>query len=316
MDVKLGKLLYFLTRNARVTTKELGKEMNCSQQSASYLINKLLEEKKILNYQIVVDPAKFGLITIVVLFNYSRFNKKVIAKMLTYLKNNPYVTFLEEVSQGADLLVEYCVPNLSLFNKQNREFLQEFKDYIKLTSIYPVVVRHIYDRKYLIKKPHYDNIILSGDRDIINLNNNQKEVLKILKKNPKETIANISNKIKIDPKTAIKIKKSLEKNKVIRKYSIVSDHESLGIEKKYGFIQLDYEDPKDITKFIEYCKQHPHIKGATKILGTYEIIITIEELNTKKTIKELRKRFNISDYRLIESEQVLKSTWIPDSLFE
>lgn len=317
LNYKTSKLLYLLSENCRITSKELSKTLKISQQSASYTVLNLLKKRKILKYQTLIDPAKFGLINTIVFFRYTNFDNTTIQQIKKYLKENQYITRIENVTQGADLMVEYCVPNLSLFNKQNREFLHEFTKSIRMSDIYVVIVKHIYNRKFLMRNPTPTEAILSGDRDLVNLSNHQIKVLEGLRNNPKESILQISKKVKLDPKTVIKIKKYLEKQRIIRKYSSVFNYNSLDINRKHVLIQLDYEKPNDIKKFIEYAKNHKNIISVIKTLGDYEMFITIERTDPERSVmNDLRKEFKISDYKIIPSEGIIKKDYIPDIIFK
>ncbi len=317
LNYKTSKLLYLLSEKCRITSKELSKSLKISQQTASYTVLNLLKKKRILKYQTLIDPAKFGLINIIAFFRYTNFDNATTQQIKKHLRENQYITRIENVTQGSDLMVEYCVPNLSLFNKENRDFLHKFTKNIIMSDIYVVIVKHIYNRKYLMRNSTPTEVILSGDRDLVNLSNHQLQVLESLKNNSKESILQISKKVKLDPKTVIKIKKYLEKQLIIRKYGSVLNYSSLEINRKHVLIQLDYEKPHDIKKFIEYAKNHKNIIAVIKTLGNYEMFITIERTYPERSVmNDLRKEFKISDYKIIPSEGILKKNYVPSNIFK
>ena len=59
MNKKTKSLVYELTNNARISTKELGKKLKVSQQAASYLLKSLQEKKTIRSFDTIIDPSKF-----------------------------------------------------------------------------------------------------------------------------------------------------------------------------------------------------------------------------------------------------------------
>ncbi len=314
---KLGKVLYFLSRNSRITTKELGKLLRVSQQSASYLVQNLFQKKILQNYQTVIDPARFGLINIVVLYHYQNFESRALAKLKAHLMSHPHIVTVEEVSHGADLMVEFSVPNLSLFNKQHRELLHDYRSMLRIADIQVVIVKHLYERKYMAKSTNDSQIILSGDRDVMPLNNRQKAVLQLLHQNAKEPVINIARNLNLDSKTVVSIKKQLESKRVIRKYSILLNYPNADISRRYLLLRLDYEDSDEINKVVEYAKQHKNIVELVKIIGDYELLMVIEtESLSKGVINDLRRHFSVSDYKIIESDNLLKQCYVPESLFE
>lgn len=275
----LRRLLYFLSKNARMTTKEFGRLLSISQQSASYTIKNLEKEKTIQNYQTVADPAKFGLINIILLMDYQDFEAKTTSAIKRQLREDPSVVRVEETAQGADLLVEYSVPNLSYFNKQHKDFLYAHKDKLEVTEAHVVIVKHHYTKNYLHRR-HQERgeIIISGDRDPMALDEKHTTVLKELLKDPTVPVSAIARSAKMDPKTVTAAKRWLERKKIIRGYSVVLDHERLGITREHLFVSLSHDGPEGERRFVEFCHQHKNITAVTKTIGPYDAFITTERL--------------------------------------
>ena len=59
MKEKIKKILYEYTNNSRITTKELGKKINVSQQSAFYLLNTLKEKSCIISNNSMLHDRRF-----------------------------------------------------------------------------------------------------------------------------------------------------------------------------------------------------------------------------------------------------------------
>jgi len=313
MNKKLGKLVYALSSNARLTTKKLGQLLSVSQQNASYMVKSLLKKDILQKYLTVIDPARFGLTNVIVLYNYKSFDKRSITNLKYYLLEHPYIVTAEEVSQGADLLLEYSVPNLSFFNKKHTEFLYKYQSLLQVADIYIVVVKHLYEKKYLVNTHDYNETIVCGDRNRFMFNTNQKKVLLELNKNAKEPVINIAHKLKIDSKTVVRIKKQLEKQKIILKYSMLFNYNKLDIVKKYLFIHLVHKDPNEIKKLLEFTKQNENIVEAVKIIGDYELMLVIEKhKQSNQVVTDLRKNFQITKYKIIESDNLFKQNYIPD----
>lgn len=310
----LCKLLFFLSKDARIKTKELGRLLNVSQQNISYTINKLVSEKTIKSYQAIIDPAKFSLINIIIFLNYQNFDQKTTSAIKKYLKEDTSIVRIEETVQGADLLVEYCVPNLSYFNKQYKEFMFTFHDLVYLVETFVVIVKHNYTKNYLHKRyPDISQIIISGDRDPIILDDRQNKILQEITNDPIIPIVKISNKNKFDPKTVKNNKKFLEKKEIIRKYSIVIDHAALEITREFIFLNLAPEKLEDEKRFLEFCTLHKNIIVVTKVLGKYDLLITTERLpKDSVVISDLRKEFRVKDYKIIASDNIIKYNFLPE----
>lgn len=312
LDKQLKKALFELSKNSRIRVKKLSNRIRKSQQSTSYMKKNLERKKLVLDYNTIIDPAKFGLINTIVFFNYKNFNSKNIKQIIEYLENNEYATYIEELSQGADLMVEYCVPNLSLFNKENRKLVHKFKTELQMLNIYPVVVKHLYSKKYLNPRKKIWEAILSGDRDPLDLNENSKKVLSALKETPQEKIIRLAKDADLDPRTLIKIKKELESKKIIRGYSVDFNYTKLNIKKTYVLLQLTYSDKNEITKFLEFTKQHRNTVQLIKLIGKYELLLVLEsEKKDHSILNDFREAFHFHDYKILEGKDTLKNTYIP-----
>jgi DNA-binding Lrp family transcriptional regulator len=317
MIKKFGRLLFELSKNARLSTKKLGQLMRVSQQSVSYNINAAIKKKYITGFQTVMDPSKLGLINVIVLYDFLNFDRLMINEIKTYIKNDTYVTTVEDLLHGADLLVEYCVPNLSLFNKENNSFLNKYKNHLKIIDIFPVIVKHLYNKKYYYKNKDVEDMIISGDREVITLNDSQKKILKVLNINPKISIIEIFKKTKISPKTIIKIKKDLEKDNFIQRYTIIQNHHSMGINREHFFIDLESNDQNEMRKFVNFSRVHKNIVSVIKLIGRYDLMITVENLDGNHDLfNEIRREFKIEDYKIIRSKMQLRRISIPIIFFE
>jgi Lrp/AsnC family transcriptional regulator, leucine-responsive regulatory protein len=311
MRKKLKRLIHLLSVNARKTTKQLGKEIRASQQSASYMLNKLQKEKYFINFTTVMDPVKFGLVNVLVLYDFVKFQAKT--DVINFLKKSPYVVSIEMCMQGADIVVEYCVPNLSLFNKENKKLMHTFRRELNQKEVYPIVVKHLCGRDYLTRSRIDSAIIVAGDRNTIKLTELQKKMLLILQNNARTSTMSMVKTLKIDPKTVVKTRKKLEKEKVIRQYSLVLDAPSIPLSHTHVLMSLDYDNVNGIDTFIQHIRQTKNIIQIIKVIGDYDVLITIEKEGTGKSVlQELRKTFPIVKYKVIESEKIIKSQSIPD----
>ncbi len=316
MDEKhIGKILYHLSSDCRMTTKKLGRHIRRKQQAASYMANTLRSRGLIKGYRAVADPARLGLINVFVLYNFTIFGERRISDLQKDLVAHPHVITIDRVSQGADLLVEYSVPNLSYFNKQHRELLHDHKSLLQVSGIFVVIVKHIFERKYLVEHPKYDGIIICGDRDIFRLNRRQDKVLGMLHRNAKEPVINIARKLNLDPKTIMLLKKHLESRKIILRYTVTLDYDLCGIKRSYIFLQPAYEDTDSINKLINFTRRQRNITGVFKIIGSYELMLVVEKKNpSESVIKDIRKHFQVSKYWILESDRLVKEEYVPDIL--
>ena len=70
-------------------------------------------------------------------------------------------------------------------------------------------------------------------------------------------------------------------------------------------------------EFIEYCKMNKNVVSLFKCLGEWDVVLEIELEN--KTLVEFLKEFReniIEDYNSSITNEIIKSCYLPESVFE
>ena len=147
----------------------------------------------------IVDPSKLLYINILVLVLFKSSAKPQRKEFIERIKQMPNITSIISLDTYADFAIEFSVNNLSMFNKILVNLDDEFSEVIKIISMHPIIVRHIFSRKYLNKrsKTNTDSIIL-GDRKPVSLSDNASRLLFELIKKPNEKIINLSENLKLN----------------------------------------------------------------------------------------------------------------------
>jgi DNA-binding Lrp family transcriptional regulator len=310
MKTKIKKLIFEYSTHSRITTKELGKKIGSSQQSASYLLNMIKKRKSIESPTTIVDAIKLGFMNILVGFNL--INPGLKKEIIDELKQIPSITSIEECKEGIDLLVEYTVPNLSAFNKIHTETISKQYKQLRTEFIYPIIVVHHYNKNYLLRRPKDSDIILFGDRITRDLSERENLILNNLVNQPDKKLIDISEDLDIPVKTVIKIKKGLEKKYIIRGYGAILNHKKLEIIRNVMFIRFSSEGIKQIENFYEYTKNNKNIIRFIKLIGEYQMAIYFEALKEEAIIKEIRSNFPVESYHIIKSEKIHKKRYLPE----
>lgn len=113
------------------------------------------------------------------------------------------------------------------------------------------------------------------------------KILELLKENSKLTTQQISKKILIPITTIHNRIKKLEKEGIIKKYTLELDNKKIGKEiAAYIHIIVDYKSLKQI-KMSQYelakkLKQHEFVEGAAMVTGGTDIIIKVRAKNIEE----------------------------------
>ncbi len=315
MKTKIKKLLFEYSENSRITTKELGKKIGASQQSAFYLLN-TFRKKKIISPAVLVDAIKLGYTNVIVGFNFLKNDSYTRKEIVDELKKVDSIIAIEEGKEGIDLIVEYSCLNLSAFNKIHSEIIYKFFKKLRTTFVFPIIVIREYSRRYLTKKYCNRDVILSGDRELKELNENELKVLDELVDFPEKKIIDISDSLKMNVKSVIKIKKSLEKKFIIKGYGAVFNHLKLSVNRQMIFLRFSGEGGvKDIDKFNDYAKNNKNIVKFVKLIGEYQVLVFVESLKEIEIIKDIRTSFPIESYLIIKSDKMHKKRYLPKQTY-
>lgn len=314
--VYIYHLIYELSKNSRSNKKTISKKLKRSPQLVGYSIEKLKSTKQITGFTVQIDPSKFGLINVALFFVFTTFEKEKREAILSYINKSDYVVLAEEMGNGADLFIEYSVPNLSFFNKKHMEFMGKFHKEIQVLGVYPIIVKHNLSKKFLHpKSKERIHKIISGDRLLFKLQSNEKKIIEQLIRNPKATILDISKQTDLNVRTIMRIKKKLEQQQIIMGYSVILNRPMIGIKACMVLINLEHMKPKDFNRIVSFAMTVPEITWVIKILGRYSFLIQIETLKEYKTVVDLlRNQFKFHDYKVFEMARTIKSTYLPPTL--
>ena len=309
MNAKTKKLIQEYSINSRITTKELGRKIGSSQQSASYLLKSLKKKKIIVGNTAVVDAVKLGYVNVIVSFNL--LNPADKKEILDELMEVPEITTVESCKEGVDIIVEYTVQNLSAFNKIHSEVIYKFFRKLRTQFVFPLIVGHEYARNYLSRKYYDSDVILFGDRVLRELSDYEKLVLEELVRNPDKKLIDISENLDIPVKTVVAVKRNLERKYIIRGYSTILNHNKLGIDRQFIFLRFASEDIRKMDSFSEFVRKNKNIIKFVKIIGDYHVVLYVESLKESDLLGQIRSHFHIENYRIVKSDKIHKKTYLP-----
>lgn len=310
MKKKLRNAIFEYTNNSRITTKELGKKINSSQQSASYLLKSLRDKGVIKGETTVVDTVKLGYTNTFIGFNYAKLDSQSQRDVLSELKDVRDVVGIEESTEGFDLLVEFSTRNLAALNKAYTDLMSKLDGKLNTFFIFPVITRCKYPRKYLKSVRNFDSRVLFDDEKPLKISDNDLMILKMLVKEPTKKLVTISEESGMNVKTVVKIKKYLEKKLVIHGYEAILDNRKLGISREILFLRFFGGGLDKIDKFIEFSRAHKNIIQVDRVIGSSHAIVVVEGLEDFEIIKEIRSLFPIENYMIFKSSQIHRKSYL------
>ena len=140
------------------------------------------------------------------------------------------------------------------------------------------------------------------------------QVLKELVRKPEITFSRLAHRIKTSAKTAVNIKKRLEKKAIIKGYSCVFNYQKLDINREIIFLTLSGFGIGEINKLVNYAIEHKNIVEQVKIIGNYQIFLVVESTERINIMDDLRSRFSIRDYLIVDVKHICKLKYLPENI--
>jgi Lrp/AsnC family leucine-responsive transcriptional regulator len=126
------QVINVLLKNSKLSNLEIGRQLGLSHDAVRYRIEKLLRDGVIKNFSIDVDPAKLGLSVwgdlIISVWN---LNPKRYTEFLNYLKDNPNIAAVWNLSGRYEWFIEIYTSDLKKFNEIANDIKFKFSDIIK-----------------------------------------------------------------------------------------------------------------------------------------------------------------------------------------
>jgi DNA-binding Lrp family transcriptional regulator len=184
-----------------------------------------------------------------------------------------------------------------------KELIKIYVNYIdrKWLTIFTRV--SYFPRVYLLeKKQNFDEYVFITEPEESNLDEKDIELLKLLASDARISVLDLSQKLKLTPKTITSRIKELERKKIIIGYRTMFDLEKLGYQYFKLHINLHNTTEEKIKLFRGYVKSHPNIIYDNEVLGGDDLEIEIQATTLQKfreIVDEIKKQFSdiIKEYK-------------------
>ena len=309
-------ILFELDKNSRRSINEISKILNLKKDTTAYRV-KQLEENKIINgYYTVIDYSKLGYVLTRLYIKFQDTTLEIEEEIINYLVNLK-ITFTVYKTEGDwDIAIGFLVKSLDEFNQVLISFQEIYKKYIhsRSTAIFTDYVE--YYRNYLVEEKIRDYSSISiGKAAKIDIDQTDLEILKIISKNAKFSLIELSKISKLSSMAIIYRIKQLEKKKIILRYRALIDYSKLGYE--YYKIDLDIEDIKKLKQLQNFAKQHPNITYEDRVVGGSDFEFDAELKGYEefyKLIEEIKSKFPgvIRTYKYYKARKIYKYIYFPE----
>lgn len=323
---KIKKSLVFLYgENARVRIKELAIVLKKSSQRIKYSLDVMEKEGIVYNPYCIFDYSYFGLVLFRVYFKGAYIGEQDKSEIIKKLTENEYVVSVYELSGEFDLVIEIQAQNPSRFNKVLKNIV-DLTPTLKHYKIILNLVTHLYPRFHLTKEEVLQSyvplqIIIGGDREVVDFSENELEIMKNLLENPKLRITALARQSDLNIKTAKSVLKNLYKKNIIKGFKYIIDDEKLDVHKFRLFLNLHNLSKEREEDLMNYLIKTKEVVQAHKTVGDWDLEIDVESADKtriRQLTNEIRENFKdiIETFNIMEVYHYYIRTYLPKYYFK
>lgn len=270
-------ILYHLSLNSRISSKELAKKLGKSSKSITMRMKEL--NNYIQQYIPIVNYQNLGYTTTTFYIELSGSLDKI-NEIINLVKYKPEVNIIIQSQGGWDLIIGTLSKTTKDIYDGIHEINQEFGSIIRSFDTMIHIGANYFGHRYLYleKEKVINKIPLTGDwtkeyTETV-LNETEERILRILATNARMTNKEIADIVKLPTPTVYKIIKKLENN-LIESYSIIPKTSNM-----YRiFLDLSYADENILTKFRQFGYNNTEVIQVVRTIGKHTLFYDIYASN-------------------------------------
>ncbi len=317
IDLKDKKILYELDRDSRQSNKEIARKVGLSEQVVGNRIKRLIDLGIIEYFYVKTNPSVLGYIHIKIHLRLHNITPQKEEELLQDLNSQKNIYWLASLRGKYDLVASIYVKNIAEFSKKYEDIFGKWGYYILERNVVLLERAFTYTKAYLLPKQNPEEVIYSlGEEKSVELDNIDIRLLRILNKEGRRPLIEISKQLNVSSDTVRYRINNLKKNGVITGFGVKMDYRKLNNGYHLIFLKLQNMNHQKYTKLESLAKLNENIIIFLKTIGDHDIELEVETTSNKeldKLMKTLRDHFvsEIKDYEILEVTREHRMTYFP-----
>lgn len=271
LDAKDYEILRELDVNFRQSFSKIGKKVNLSKNSVALRFEKL---RPFLLHNIVgINTDVLGYTEVKLYYSFDFYNEDTETSIIAELKKHKNVIWVARYYGMYDICVCLLIKNIDELINQITKFNERFATKINQKD-FQIVYKRYYFRYNFIHKDPVNKVyeVTKADKKV-ELSNIERNILKIIRYDPRISLVDISVKTGHTPKTIASRLKDLEHKKVISGYFMTID--PIKFRHNTFKILLQVKTQKTIDEFEKYLVTLKNVKYFIKMSGSWDYEIDL-----------------------------------------
>lgn len=296
LDVKDKRILSLLSENSKTPLTQIAKKVQLSRDAVDYRIKRLEEKGLILKFFANLNYDKLGYYTFHIFLLIDELDKKQQYNLIDYLKEHPNIVSVIEYSDRWDLEMVLLAKSLLEFDRLISEIAGKFPDIILEKDKLEIIRRYnsSYIPPLLREKGHEKEVIKQEEVPTVKVDDKDLQILNILCEDCRTSTYEIGKKVGLSPDGVRYRIKNLEKEEVIRNFTILVN---LSLLKFYWYtfsVEMKMFNLHDEKKFESFLDKNHNILRSAKTLGSWDLMLYVAVENPKQfhtLVKDLKNVF-------------------------
>lgn len=316
-DSKDRKILYELELDCRRSLGEIAKRTGLSKQTLHYRMQRLVDGGVIAGFMTAIDAAKLGYVNHEVLMQLDELDEAKRKEFLDFLIAHENVSYVSSCEGKFDIAITVLAGNLVQFKGILRAMLKKFPGHVKNYDVSAAYELADYPRTHLIAdKRERKPALAAGEPKRIALDDGDVRILSALSKNARIPTIELAEFAGLSPNTVRQKIRRLEKEGVIRCYTILIQHSGIGLQNYEMLISTQNLTDEAEKGIVEFCMMNDHVAFLRKSVGRWDIEVGVDadsSAHFQEFLTEFRSRFSdlIREFEYIPILQVHKMDHFP-----
>jgi len=299
LDLKDRKILYHLDLNSRQSFSQVGKKVGLHKDVVAHRVKRLQERGIIVRFNTLIDTLKLGYTCLRFYFNYQYITPEIKKEIIDHFVNFKRSQIVISFEGNVELCVILLAKNVTEIHSFWQKTLSKYRDYFADQIIAPFIGENIYTKSFLLdENDDRTNLIVRRGGEIVEYDNLDFQILKILAYNSRMPTIDIAQKLNLTTNTVRKRIKRLIDLGVILKFHITINWELIGY--KWFKADIYLKDYNKIQQIIKYLEANPYLAYIDKTLGYADLELELIVKNVDQ-LKQIIEEISIKFPKMIRS---------------
>lgn len=305
VDEKDKLILFELLHDCRQPLSKIAKAVKLPQQTVSYRIKKLEQEKIIKKYTVNINYPKLGYSRHSLYLDLRSVDAQDVDKYLKHLTDIREVSccyMLHGLSQWK-VYVSVWTKTIERYDDIQTKIITKFRKYLKNYLSFQSVKSWSYFARVLNTKKKAKVDIKESPENVV-LGDLEWKLLDNLRRNSNTPIVEMAHELKTTANTIIRKIKHLKEIGVIERFYPIIDINKIGL-REYTFIsRIDPSHSRDLEKFIQYAKSDPRFAIIIKAVGYVNLYYAFYAENDHQLREVIDKVDKILGKAVLETHKI------------